>query len=70
MKSFTGSPVTNSFNLSFADRYVQIAARRVPLSSFYLAEDGACDITGQLITDAGHDPVPLGGLDRPVLRRT
>jgi hypothetical protein len=36
----------------------------VPLSSFYLAEDDARDITGQFITDAGYDPVPLGGLDK------
>jgi 8-hydroxy-5-deazaflavin:NADPH oxidoreductase len=42
----------------------QIAAQRVPLSSFYVAEDDARDITGQLITDAGYDPVPLGWLDK------
>jgi predicted dinucleotide-binding enzyme len=42
----------------------QIAAPRVPPGSFYVAEDGARDITGQFMTDAGYDPVPLGGLDR------
>jgi hypothetical protein len=36
----------------------------VPLSSFYVAKDDARDITGQFITDAGYDPVPLGGLDK------
>jgi 8-hydroxy-5-deazaflavin:NADPH oxidoreductase len=42
----------------------QIAAQRVPPGSFYVAEDGARDITGQFITDAGYDPVSLGGLDK------
>jgi predicted dinucleotide-binding enzyme len=64
VKSFTGAPVAKSFNLDFAALYDQIAARRVPLGSSYVAEDGARDITGQLITDAGYDPVPLGGLDK------
>jgi hypothetical protein len=36
----------------------------VPPGSFYVAEDDARDITGQFITDAGYDPVPLGGLDK------
>jgi len=33
-------------------------------SSFYAADDGARGITEQLITDAGYDPVPLGGLGK------
>jgi predicted dinucleotide-binding enzyme len=64
VKSFTGGPVAKSFNLNFAALYDQIAAQRVPPGSFYVAEDGARDITGQLITDAGYDPVPLAGLDK------
>jgi 8-hydroxy-5-deazaflavin:NADPH oxidoreductase len=64
VKSFTGGPVAKSFNLNFAALYDQIAAQRVRPSSFYVAEDGARKVTEKLITDAGYDPVPLGGLDR------
>lgn len=64
VKSFTGAPVAKSFNLNFAVLYDQIAAQRVPPGSFYVAEHGARDITGQLITDAAYDPVSLGGLDK------
>jgi predicted dinucleotide-binding enzyme len=64
VKSFTGGPVAKSFNLNFATLYDQIAAQRVAPSSFYVAEDGARPVTEQLITDAGYDPVLLGGLDR------
>jgi 8-hydroxy-5-deazaflavin:NADPH oxidoreductase len=64
VKSFTGAPVAKSFNLNFALLYDQIAAQRVPPGSFYVAEDGARDITGQFMTDAGYDPVPPGGLDK------
>jgi predicted dinucleotide-binding enzyme len=64
VKSFTGGPVAKSFNLNFAALYDQIAVQRVPPGSFYVAEDDARDITGQLITDAGYDPVPLGRLDK------
>jgi len=64
VKSFTGGPVAKSFNLNFAVLYDQIAAQRVRPSNFYVADDAACDITEQLITDAGYDPVPLGGLDK------
>jgi hypothetical protein len=44
--------------------YYQIAAQRVPPGRFYVTEDGARDIAGQFMTDAGYDPVPLGGLDK------
>lgn len=64
VKSFTGAPVAKSFNLNFAVLSDQIAAQRVPPGSFYVAGDGARDITGELITDAGYDLVSLGGLDK------
>jgi len=64
VKSFTGVPVAKSFNLNFAVRSDQIAAQRVPPGGFYVAGDGARDIAGQFITDAGYDPVSLGGLDK------
>ena len=64
VKSVTCGPVAKGFNLNFAVLYDQIAAQRVRPSSFYAADDAACDITERLITDAGYDPVPLGGLDK------
>lgn len=64
VKSFAGDPVAESFSLNFVVLYDQIAAQRARPGSFYAADDGARDITEQLITDAGYDPVPLGGLDK------
>jgi predicted dinucleotide-binding enzyme len=64
VKSFTGGPVAKSFNLNFAALYDQASAQRVRPSSFYAGDDGARQITGQLITDVGYDPVPRGGLDK------
>jgi 8-hydroxy-5-deazaflavin:NADPH oxidoreductase len=63
VKSFTGGPVAKGFNLNFAVLYDQISAQRVRPSSLHVADDGARQITEQLITDAGYDPVMLGGLD-------
>jgi 8-hydroxy-5-deazaflavin:NADPH oxidoreductase len=64
VKSFAGGPVAKSFSLNFAVLYDQIAAQRARPGSLDAADDGARDITEQLITDAGYDPVPLGGLDK------
>ena len=64
VKSFTGGPVAKSFNLNFASLYDQVAAQRVRPSCFYAADDGARQVTEQLITDAGYDPVRLGSLDK------
>ena len=64
VKSFTGGPVAKSFNLNIAALYDQIASQRARPSSFYAADDGARQVTEQLITDAGYDPVALGSLDK------
>jgi predicted dinucleotide-binding enzyme len=64
VKSFTGGPVAKSFNLNFAALYDQVSAQRVRPSRLYVCDDGGRQITGQLITDPGYDPVPLGGLDK------
>ncbi len=64
MKSVTGGPVAKSFNLNFAVLYDQISAQRVRPSSLHASDDAARQITAQLITDAGYDPVLLGGLDK------
>ena len=64
VKSIVGGPVAKAFNTNFADLYDQIDAERVPPSNLYAAEDGARNITEQLIRDAGFDPVFVGGLDQ------
>jgi len=64
VKSFTGGPVAKSFNLNIAALYDQIASQRARPSSFYAADDGARQVTEQLITDAGYDPVALGSMDK------
>ena len=64
VKSVIGGPVAKSFNLNFAVLYDQIAAQRVPPSSLYAADEGAREITRQLITDAGYEPVLVGSLDQ------
>jgi 8-hydroxy-5-deazaflavin:NADPH oxidoreductase len=50
--------------LNFAVLYDQIPVQRVRPSNFYVTDDGAREITEQLITDAGYAPVPLGRLDK------
>lgn len=71
VKSVTGGPVAKSFNLNSAVLYDEIAAQRVRPSSFYVAEHGAGEVAEHLITDAGYEPVLLGGLPEssPLLRR-
>jgi len=50
VRSITGGPVAKSFNLNYA--------------SLYAADDAADPTALQLITDAGYDPVRVGGLDK------
>ena len=64
VQSITGGPVAKSFNLNYASLYDQVAAQRVRPGSLYAAEGAADGIAGQLITDAGYDPVRVGGLDK------
>jgi 8-hydroxy-5-deazaflavin:NADPH oxidoreductase len=64
IRSIVGGPTAKSFNLNFANVYDEIAAQRVPPSNLYCAEDGAREVTEQLIRDAGYDPVDTGGLEQ------
>ena len=43
--------------------YDQIAEQRTRLSCLYAADDEACNVTEQLIRDAGYDPASVGGLE-------
>jgi predicted dinucleotide-binding enzyme len=64
VKSIVGGPVAKSFNTNFASLYDQISAQSVRPSNLFAADEGARDITAQLIRDAGYDPVFVGGLER------
>jgi predicted dinucleotide-binding enzyme len=64
VKTIVGGPTAKSFNLNFAALHEEIAKQRVRPSNFYAADDGAREVTEQLIRDAGYDPVYAGGLDK------
>ena len=64
VKSFTGGPVAKSFNMNFGALLDQVHEQRVRPSSWYIADDDARDVTEQLTTDAGYDPVRVGDLSR------
>ena len=61
VKSIVGGPVAKAFNANFANQYDQIDEQRVRPSNLYAAEDGAREVTEQLIGDAGYEPVSAGG---------
>ncbi len=63
VKSIVGGPTAKAFNLNFAALYDEISKQRVRPSQFFAAEDGAREVTEQLIRDAGFDPVSVGGLE-------
>jgi 8-hydroxy-5-deazaflavin:NADPH oxidoreductase len=64
VKALVGGPVAKAFNVNFAVLYDQIDQQRGRPSNLYAAEDGAQEMTEQLIRDAGYDPVSVGGLDQ------
>jgi 8-hydroxy-5-deazaflavin:NADPH oxidoreductase len=64
VKALVGGPVAKAFNVNFAVLYDQIDQQRLRPSNLYAAEDGARELTEQLIGDAGYDPVSVGGLDQ------
>jgi len=63
VKALTKGPVAKAFNANFAALYERIGEQRVRPSCLYAAEDGAREVTEQLIRDAGYDPVSVGGLE-------
>ena len=63
VKSIVGGPTAKSFNLNVAAIYDRIDEQRVRPSNLYAADDGAREVTEQLIRDAGFDPVYGGNLD-------
>jgi len=63
VKSHTNGPVAKALNANFATLYDRVAEQRVRPSCLYAADDGAREVTEQLIRDAGYDPVSVGGLE-------
>jgi predicted dinucleotide-binding enzyme len=63
VKAHTNGPVAKAFNANFASLYDRISEQRVRPSCLYCAEEGAHDVTEQLVRDAGYEPVSLGGLE-------
>lgn len=64
VQSFTHAPVAKSFNTNFGGLFGAAREQRVRPSNWYVADDGARDLTEQLIRDAGYDPVNVGDLSR------
>jgi predicted dinucleotide-binding enzyme len=64
VKSFTRGPVAKSFNMNFAELFDRVGEQRVRPSNLYVADDGAREVTEQLIRAAGYDPVHVGDLSR------
>lgn len=64
VQSFTHAPVAKSFNLTFGKLLGAAREQRVRPSNWYVADDGALQVTEQLIRDAGFDPVRVGDLSR------
>ncbi len=62
VKSHVSGPVAKSFNCNYAALYDEIDSQRVPPCCLYAAEDGAVEVTEQLIRDAGYHPVSAGGI--------
>lgn len=64
VQSFTRAPVAKSFNMNFGHLLGAVHEQRVRPSSWYVADDGAREVTERLIGDAGYDPVRVGDLSR------
>lgn len=62
VKSHVGGPVAKAFNCNYATLYDEVEKQRVAPSNLYAAEEGAVEVTEQLIRDAGYEPVSVGGL--------
>ena len=64
VKFMVRGPVAKTFNLQYAALYDQVERQRVRPSNLYATDDGAREVTEQLIRDAGYDPVSVGGLEK------
>jgi hypothetical protein len=62
VKSHVSGPVAKSFNCNYAAIYEEADDQRARPSNLYAAEEGAVDVTEQLIRAAGYEPLSAGGL--------
>jgi predicted dinucleotide-binding enzyme len=63
VKSLTGGPVAKAFNANFANLYDRVSEARSRPSMVYAADDGAREVTEELIRAAGYEPLSAGGLE-------
>jgi 8-hydroxy-5-deazaflavin:NADPH oxidoreductase len=63
VKAHTSGPVAKAFNANFAALFDQVAEQRNRPGCLFAADDGAREVTEQLIRDAGYQPVSVGGLE-------
>jgi 8-hydroxy-5-deazaflavin:NADPH oxidoreductase len=63
VKSHTDGPVAKAFNANFAALFDRVAEERTPPGCLFAADDGAREVTEQLIRDAGYEPVSVGGIE-------
>jgi 8-hydroxy-5-deazaflavin:NADPH oxidoreductase len=61
--SIVGGPVAKSFNLNFAVVYDRIDEQPERPGNLYCSDEGARELTEQLIRDAGFEPVDAGDLE-------
>jgi 8-hydroxy-5-deazaflavin:NADPH oxidoreductase len=63
VKAHTKAPVAKAFNANFAKLYEEVGNQRATPACLFAADDGAREVTEQLIRDAGFEPVSLGGIE-------
>jgi 8-hydroxy-5-deazaflavin:NADPH oxidoreductase len=63
VKSIVGGPTAKAFNLNFARIYDQVGEQSTTPSMPWCGDDGAREITEQLIRDAGYEALYCGGLE-------
>jgi hypothetical protein len=63
VKAHTKGPVAKAFNANVGALFDRIVEQRVPPGCLYAGDEGALDVTQQLIRDAGYEPEQIGGLD-------
>ena len=63
VQAHTHAPVAKAFNANFATLYDRAEEQRARPGCQYAADEGAKEVTEQLIRDAGYDPVSVGGIE-------
>ena len=63
VKAHTNGPVAKAFNANFAALYDEIDGQSVKPGCLFATDPDAREVTEQLISDAGFEPVSVGGLE-------